>query len=293
MRALQLVSICLTAVAFGVVPAEAQASITPSVTGPARAASASIGSTTATVDVVGDDGADLYVGTGGLLIPARGWNGPASGRAEAAGCIGCDWKITRLCTKDQLAAGTCRAINVGCPIGTIPVRIWLRRPGGDWGVVGQSCQGPTPPRTVTDVGARVRDVAVSALPPLSAAVQPADGALVGVPALFRTGQPASGIRGADLSVLGLDVVLDARVRWQWSYGDGSTALAARPGGRWPDTSVSHTYRRAGTRTAVVTSVWRGQYTVEGLGPFAVPGPPLTQQDQVTVLVREARAVLVG
>ncbi len=256
-------------------------------------ATAPLATSTPSTDVVGDDENDLYRGTGGLIVSERDWLGDPSGRREVAGCPDCDWRVTRLCTKDQLAAGGCRQLRLGCPVGFIPVRVWLRHGTGDWAVVGEACQGPTPPSTVADLGRQVRDEAIAALPPLRAAVQPSGGALVGLPAVFRTGQPAHGIRGADLSVLGLDVRLDARVRWRWTYGDGTAAWASLPGGVWPDDSVRHTYRTAGTRAAGVTAVWRGEYRVEGLGPFVVPGAPLTQRQVVPVTVREARAVLVG
>ncbi len=246
-----------------------------------------------TVVISPDPQRDLYVGTGGLVVPASNWRGPDAGRSEAAACTDCEWRVTVLCTKTEAAAGQCRTVHVGCPVGTTPVRIWLRHPGQDWAVVGETCQGPTPPSTLADVGRAIRDRAEAALPPLLAGAEPADGGLVGVPVLFRTGQPATGIRGADLSVLGLAVRLDARVRWHWTYGDGSQTWTSTPGGRWPDLSVSHTYRTAVHTTATVVSVWRGQYVVEGLGPFAVPAPLLTQQQQVAVVVRAAHAHLVG
>jgi hypothetical protein len=235
---------------------------------------------------------DLYVGTGGLVVPERDWRS-GGGRAQAAECGDCRWRVSRLCTKEESATGGCPRIRTGCPVGTTPVRIWLLRPGQDWAVVGEACQGPTPPVTVTDVGSAVRDRAEAALPPLRAAAQPAAGTLVGVPAVFSAGQPAAGIRGADLSVLGLAVTLDARARWLWSYGDGAQDWASVPGGRWPDLSVSHTYRKAASMTVGVTAVWRGEFTVEGLGPFVVPGPPLEQQGSLALEVREARARLVG
>jgi hypothetical protein len=244
------------------------------------------------VAVSPDPAHDLYVGTGGLLVPSRSWRS-GGGRGEAAGCLGCEWRVSVLCTKAEFAAGTCVRIDVGCPVGEVPVRIWLRHPGGDWAVVGRACQGGDPPRTVAQVGAEVRDRAQAALPPLRARVQPAAGTLVTVPAVFRTGQPAAGIRGADLSVLGLDVRLNARVRWLWSYGDGSSGWTSRPGGVYPDVSVSHAYAHAGSVTAQVSAVWRGEYVVEGLGPFAVPGDPLVQSAAVTVVVRSAHARLVG
>jgi len=248
-------------------------------------------SASAGTGVTGDDANDLYRGTGGLVVPESTWKSDGRTRQEVAGCLDCEWRITRLCTKEQQAAGGCRRIDIGCPVGTIPVRVWLRYVGGDWIVVGRTCQGSDPPRTVTDVGTDVRAEAEKLLPALRARVQPAGSALVRLPVVGRTGQPAQGIRGADLSVLGVEVTLDARVRWRWDWADGDPQWYAAPGGRWPNAAVSHTYRTAGARTIAVTSVWRGRFTVEGLGPFAVPGAPLTQTDSVVVDVREARAVL--
>ena len=205
----------------------------------------------ATVVVSPDPAHDLYVGTGGLVVPGSRWRGSDTGRSAAASCVDCQWRVSVLCTKADSAAGLCRGIDVGCPVGTVAVRIWLLRPGQDWEVVGRACQGDTPPVTLTDLGAEVRDRAVAALPPLRAGVQPAGGALVRLPALFRTGQPAPGITGVDLSVLGLDVRLTSRVRWNWDYGDGTSEWTSQPGGVWPVTTVSHAYARAGTVRAAV------------------------------------------
>ena len=268
---------------------------------PGHAVPASTGSSVAVgaaltdsgTDVTGDDANDLYRGSGGLVVPQNSWRSDGGSRQEVAGCLDCEWRITRLCTKGEQASGGCLHIDIGCPVGTIPVRVWLRHADGDWIVVGRMCQGDEPPRTVTDVGTDVRAEAEKILPALRVRVQPAGAALVRLPVVGRTGQPARGIRGADLSVLGLQVSLDARVRWRWDWDDGDPQWYADPGGRWPDAAVSHTYRTAGARTIEVIAVWRGQFTVEGLGPFTVPGAPLTQTEAVVVEVREARAVLTG
>ena len=266
--------------------------LTPPAATSAAAAAAPPSTVRPAVDVSPDPEHDLYVGTGGLVVPTSRWRGSGSGRREAASCGDCRWRVSKLCTKVENAVGGCRNIALGCPVGTVPVRIWLLRPGRDWDVVGRACQGDSPPTTVSHVGSDVRERAVAALPPLRAGVQPAAGALVRLPALFRTGQPAEGIRDADLSVLGLDVRLTSRVRWHWTYGDGSDEWTTSPGGSWPDTSVSHAYAAAGRLRASVRAVWRAEFTVEGLGPFPVPGPPLVQQQTVTVLVRTAYAHLV-
>ena len=242
-------------------------------------------------DVTGDDGGDLYRGTGGLVVPDAHWRSDGPTRSDVAGCLDCEWRITRLCSKQEAASGGCRRIDVGCPVGTIAVRVWLRHLGGEWVVVGETCQGDGPPRTVTEVGGEVRAEVEQLLPPLRVRVQPEAAALVHVPVVGRTGQPAAGLRDADLSVLGVQVILDARVRWRWDWSDGDAEWLADPGGRWPVTTVSHAYASAGRRTISVTAVWRGQFSVEGLGPFDVPGDPLTQDDRVTIDVREAHAVL--
>jgi hypothetical protein len=243
--------------------------------------------------VTPDPAHDLYVGTGGLVVPSSRWRGDPGSRRDTASCLDCQWRVSLLCTKAEAAAGNCRGLALGCPVGTVPVRIWLLRPGQTWADVGRACQGRTPPATVTDVGSTVRDRAVALLPPLRAGVQPARGSLVRIPTLFRSGQPAQGIQRANLSVLGLDVRLTSRVRWHWDYGDGADTWTASPGGVWPTATVSHVYLTAGRLVASVESVWRAEFTVEGLGPFAVPGAPLVQRATLGVLVRAAHAHLVG
>jgi hypothetical protein len=292
-RRLRLLAAVAGLVVITMITSASAASLTAS-PAPAAATGQTARTVSPTVVVVSPDPAhDLYVGTGGLVIPAKHWTGTAGDRSSVAACADCQWRVSVLCTKADLAAGGCKQLHLGCPTGTTPVRIWLSHGDGVWEVVGETCQGPRPPQTLSQVGTQVRDLAEAALPPLAAAVQPASGVLVGLPAVFRTGQPARGITGADLSVIGLDVTLDSRVRWHWVYGDGVTAWTSKPGGTWPDTSVSHVYRRAGTVRGSVQAVWRAAFTVEGLGPFAVPGPLLTQQQAVAVVVRAAHARLVG
>jgi hypothetical protein len=255
-------------------------------------AAATTGRPAPSADVVGDDQADRYVGSGALVIPARGWQGGDDARASAAGCEDCRWRITEVCTKSEFAAGGCRDISLGCPIGTDRVRVWLARPGEDWSLLGTTCLGDAPPTTRTELGAAVAERVARALPPLVLGADPPGGTLVGLPAVLRAGQSAAGLRDVALDVVGLSVDLDARARWRWDHGDGTATWTDGPGGRWPDDTVAHTYRRAGTYLVRVDAVWRATYTVEGLGPFAVPGT-LTQTDTLDLRVREARAVLVG
>lgn len=258
----------------------------------APAGAAGLGVRPPAVDVVGDDQADRYVGTGAILIPALGWQGAGDGRGLAAACQDCRWRITEVCSKSEFAAGGCRDISLGCPIGTDRVRVWLARPGEDWSLLGTTCLGDSPPAVRDDVAAVVRDRVVRLLPRLAAACDPPGGTLTWLPAVFRTAQPAGGLRHVAMDVAGLGVVLDARARWHWSFGDGTETWTSRPGGRWPDDSVAHTYRRSGSYLVRVDAVWRASYVVEGLGPFPVPGT-LTQSGTLDLPVRQARALLVG
>ena len=76
--------------------------------------------------------------------------------------------------------------------------------------------------------------------------------------------------------------------------DGVTEEFTKPGGRYPDDSVSWTYDKAGARDVSLTTYWKASFTVDGEGPFAVPGPEITKTaGPLTVPVREARSVLVG
>ena len=247
----------------------------------------------ASTGVVGDNDNDLYVGTGGVIYPSSQWRSDSAGRRAAAGCEGCGWRITVSCTRAQIHAGGCPASRVGCRLGTLRVAVWVQHPGGPWLLVGFACQGPRAPRTVADIGSAVHDREVALLPPLRLGVEPPDGALVGLPAFFRSGQRASGLNRVRLPVLNLNVVLTAQPRWHWLFGDVGEIWTAKPGGRWPDISVSHAYRRTGRVRVWVQSIWRAEFTAEGLGPFPVPGPPLTQDSALLLVVRPAHGVLVG
>ena len=262
------------------------------VPGSVAAPSAHASSRAPAVDVSPDPAHDQWVGTGGIVVPSSEWRGTEGGRRQAASCVGCSWSVTVLCTKGAYVDGVCSSDVLGCPAGTTPTRVWLQRPGQAWTVVGRACMGPRPPVAVADIGSQVHDRAVLGAPELRPGVQPADGSLVQLPTLFRSGQPAAGVSDGDLSVLGLDVRLTSRPRWRWTFGDGTSLWTASPGGTWPITSVRHAYRRLGTMTVTVRAVWAAEYAVDGLGPFPVPGPPLVQVRSLTVVVRAAHAHVV-
>ena len=66
-----------------------------------------------------------------------------------------------------------------------------------------------------------------------------------------------------------------------------------PGGPWPNMAISHSYAHSGAYPVSVSSTWEAWFTVDGLGPWPVGGPPVVQvASPPPVLVVEARAELV-
>ncbi len=243
------------------------------------------------VGVGGDDNHDLYRGTGGLLVGA-GYRGDQADRVESATCADCRWKITAMCVApDHSPEDLCAGSLVGCPFGQLRVRVLLARFGQAYREIGTTCLGPGGPVTVAELIARLRDVAITHVPALVPGYQPVGLAVVGIPVIWRTGQPRS-LGARDLVVLGHDVVLAATASWVWTYGDGTTETTSKPGGLWPDNSVSHTYRRAARLRATVTTVWSATFRVDGLGPFAVTGDVVRQDATIALDVRPAHAQLI-
>jgi hypothetical protein len=216
--------------------------------------------------------------------------------SHAKDCKDCQWAVSPACleagpNQDALCAGA----TVGCPNpGDLRFRVYLRRGAGPWILQGTVCLGPTDrPTTVTDIGAVVRERVVNYLPDAHPSFQPRAGGIVNLPTLFAAGEPPT-LRTAAFDVLGFTVVVTATARWQWTFDPGVTETFSVPGGGYPDRSVSHTYAGPGQRQVSVTTSWRAQFTVNGEGPFAVPGPELTKTaGPFAVPVRAAHSELVG
>ena len=95
-------------------------------------------------------------------------------------------------------------------------------------------------------------------------------------------------------MLGFEVVVTATARWEWTFERDVTESFTVPGGVYPDRSVAYTYAGPGAREVSVTTYWKVSFTVNGDGPFAVPGPEISKTAApIEVPVREARSQLVG
>ncbi len=166
--------------------------------------------------------------------------------------------------------------------------------GSPWKFISTVCLGPGQrPASVADVGRAVRERVVNLLPDAAPSFQPAQGGLVNLPTIFAAGEPAT-IETDTFDVLGFDVTVTATARWEWAFDRGVVKGFTSPGGTYPDQSVAHTYEDTGPRQVSVTTYWQASFTVNGDGPFPVPGPELSKTSAaIQVPVRQARAVLVG
>jgi hypothetical protein len=54
------------------------------------------------------------------------------------------------------------------------------------------------------------------------------------------------------------------VEWRWDFGDNTKPLTTtKPGGPYPDKTVTHVYTRLGTYTVTLTTTWQGQWRLVG------------------------------
>jgi hypothetical protein len=232
---------------------------------------------------------DRFVGTGGLILP-----GSHPRRREVAECSECEWRLSTPCVDLEVGqafsgTATCESVTRGCPDQHELVRVWFRRSGASWQDLGVVCLGEAGPITVSRIGQEVRDRLTRDLPGLTPRAQPARGVVTQLPVIFDSGQPTRW--AATMNVLGLPTRVSAQPVWHWDFGDGGALRTTEPGGRYPDLSVSHVYRRTGALEVLVRADWSAEFTTDGLGPFPLPGT-VPQTGGLGLQVGEGRALLV-
>jgi hypothetical protein len=235
--------------------------------------------------------------TQGVQFPNTDPNSPLGIAVKGTkGCKDCQWAVSPACLEsgpDDRAL--CAGATVGCDNPQdLRFRVYLRRGDGPWVLQGTVCLGPGErPTSVTDIGEAVRERVVNYLPDAHPSFQPKAGGIVNLPTLFAAGEDST-LRTEPFDVLGFTVVVTATARWEWTFDHGVAERFAEPGGGYPDESVSHTYAAPGERQVSVTTYWKAQFTVNGEGPFGVPGADLTKTaGPFAVPVRAAHSELVG
>ena len=243
-------------------------------------------------DIGGNQDLGAIVGRGSILLPGD-FSGDPSIRNGAVNCVDCEWRRRPDCL-DAAIDTLCAGVTFGCPVGQIRYQILLRRPPYPWfSVVGTICMGPGEVlRSPDDIARTARDSFIELLPRARPSYQPANGALVNLPAIFAANEPTE-VGPIYRTLSGYRVRITASARWRWGFGDGQSLVTASPGGRYPNTSVRHTYLNARSRTVRLTTSWTGEFSVDGQGPFVIAGGPIRLGSSLAVKVRPATAQLIA
>jgi hypothetical protein len=159
---------------------------------------------------------------------------------------------------------------------------------------GSECRGPSDPvvsPAAAIAGILARDLEKLIVLRAVAKVKPSGTTLVNYDTGFYTEARAYVL--APVQVLGHSVVVTAiPQRYDWYFGDGTSALDAGPG--QPDRSdVRHTYKESGDEAPYVVVTWAGTYSVNGGPSQSVLGTAQTTGPGTPLRVREARAELVA
>ena len=248
------------------------------------------------LDTEGDQEGGSVVTEGVQFPGVDGDSALGRATAGAADCPECEWTISPACQDNGPGEmAVCLGATISCAeAADVQYRVYLRRDAAaPWELVDTVCLGPDErPTSVADVGQIVRERVLSLLPDASPSFQPVQGGVVNLPTIFAAGEPGS-MRTGEFAVLGFGVVVTATARWEWTFEEDVTEVFTEPGGAYPDRSVAYTYADAGAREVSVTTYWKASFTVDGDGPFAVPGAEITKTaGPLAVPVRQARSQLV-
>jgi hypothetical protein len=258
---------------------------------PARAAVVTDTPTSArSVDVVGDDEADRFRGSGGLVLPGTMAH---ETRQQVARCADCKWRLADPCAAsgDAGERAACMSVTRGCARSAQLLRVWFSQDdGATWRDLGLVCIPPGGPVTVGTIASAVSEEFERVVPAIGLGYQPSRGVLPYLPVVFHSAQP-SALPPSGHIISGVEVTLYPRPTWTWDFGDGSFLTTSIPGSTYPDLTVSHTYARGGRLRVRVTTTWNASYMIGDLGPFQV-AMPVTQTASAIVPVGQARAVLV-
>ena len=239
-----------------------------------------------------ESGADSGFGNAGIDVavwvvdPATGEVGPA-----APGAVFADPNEYKYELQCHLGGGDfdtpCLARQIECKDGAdgeegIPVT-WLSRPRGVPGAVWAYHSGPTClydarpedllPRIAADIQRQFQSLPVNAG---TVVAQPSPHTLRGAETNFYAEAVEQQF---DVTMFGQQVhIVATPVQYTWNYGDG-TVFGPQPsmGGplpqdRWGEkTSTSHAYGATGDFQVVLTTSFRGTYSVNGGPPLPIPG----------------------
>lgn len=235
-------------------------------------------------EVVGNPTEVRYEGTGGLILPE---SIHFSQRDRVSRCKDCDWRITPACVPGE--STYCDAGIRSCPGLIDHVRTWIRVPGGSWEETGLMCLTSTAITTVSQIDRHIQETFYRYIPELKPTCWPSRNLVTNLPLICASGQNSQTHSWGE-QLAGHSISVNAAPHWHWRFNDRHLTTTNQ-GGPFPDLSVSHVFRRQGVAMVGVDSLWRGSFSVDGLGPFIIE-QDLRQSKSWEVTVGEARARLI-
>ena len=129
-----------------------------------------------------------------------------------------------------------------------------------------------------------KPVAPKLLPQRTLFYAPKSGAVVQVPMYFWT--DATSTFSTTSLILGISVGVTLTPTFTWNCGDGTSFTTDKPGAAYPDTTISHTYRAAGTYKATLMISWAGTWSAESY-IYPVLGGNIVQNYSATYVLSNA------
>jgi hypothetical protein len=153
---------------------------------------------------------------------------------------------------------------------------------------------PKPKQPVPKVAVSVKPKVIAAvslsdrltqlLPQRNIFYVPKAGAVVQVPMYFWTDATKS--FATTSMILGISVGVTLTPTFVWDFGDGNTFTTSAPGAAYPDTTISHTYKMAGTYKVSLLISWGGTWSAEN-NVYPVLGGNIVQKYSATFVVANA------
>jgi hypothetical protein len=125
---------------------------------------------------------------------------------------------------------------------------------------------PTP--GATKAATSLSDKLVEMLPTAGIAYSPSFQPLIKVPVFFWSDVPE--VINKKISIVGEVVEVQLKPTFIWHYGDGVIYPTRKVGAPYPDGEIQHSYSNPGHYLIELITIWRGEFTVQGV-KARIPG----------------------
>lgn len=119
------------------------------------------------------------------------------------------------------------------------------------------------------------------LPGSTIMYQPSKDAVTGVPVYFWS--DTNPVFKVATAILGVGVTVAMNPSFVWDFGDGTTFSTSKAGGPYPDSTITHIYRSAGTYSVNLAISWAGSWAAQG-AVLPVLGGAIVQNATSTIQV---------